>query len=92
MIFNSTSIDLNLNTGVLSKAVLEAAGPSIQNEVSQQSPGGPQGGQYVISSGGNLPCQCIFHAVLRQWDDNQGTAGQVGTAFKVRLILLIKSL
>ena len=92
MIFNSTSIDLNLNTGVLSKAILQAAGPNIQNEVSQQSPGGPQGGQYVISSGGNLPCQCIFHAVLCQWDNNQGTAGQVSTVHKMRLLLLIKSI
>ena len=40
MIFNSTSSDLNLNTGVLSKAVLQAAGPSIQSEVSQQTPAG----------------------------------------------------
>ena len=79
MIFNSTSSDLNLNTGVLSKAVLQAAGPSIQNEVSQQTPAGlvGVGGQCVVSSAGNLHCQCIFHAVLCQWDNDQGAARQV---------------
>ena len=77
MIFNSTSSDLNLNTGVLSKAVLQAAGPSIQSEVSQQTPAGLVGGQCVVSSAGNLHCQCIFHAVLCQWDNDQGAARQV---------------
>ena len=61
------------------KSIVTAAGNGIQMEVSQKCPNGLQTGQHVISSGGNLSCSEIFHAVLCNWDNGQGSAQKVNT-------------
>ena len=77
MIFNTTAKDLNLHSGAISKSIAAAAGPGVQNEVSQACPNGLHSGQHVVSSGGNLRCTQIFHAVLCNWDGGNGGAQQV---------------
>ena len=77
MIFNTTAQDLNLNSGAISKSILRAAGPVIQLEVAQYSLQRLYAGQHVITSGGNLSCQLIFHAALQSWDQGKGQAQQV---------------
>ena len=77
MIMNTCSADLDLSMGAVSKSILQGAGRAIQDEVLQFSPGGLQAGQAVVSSGGNLNCQQIIHAVLSKWDSGNGPALQV---------------
>ena len=77
MIFNSTSQDINLNSGAISKSILKAAGAIIQMEVAQYSLQRLHAGQHVTTSGGNLSCQLIFHAALQSWDQGKGQAEQV---------------
>ena len=82
MIFNTTANSpngINLDSGMVSKSILQAAGQGIQTEVTQNSPSGVQPGQHVTSSGGNLSCKLIFHSVLSQWDQGKGLSQQVGS-------------
>ena len=74
---NSTAHSLNLATGTVSESILQAAGDIIQREVSDAEPNGLNFGEYVTSSGGNLKCKKIVHAVLRTWDGEKGKALQV---------------
>ena len=77
MLFNSTARDLDLDTGAVSCAILNASGPGIQTEVNQKCPDGLQEGEYVTSTGGNLNVKMIFHAFLSRWDNGKGKAEQV---------------
>ena len=89
MIFNTTANSpdgINLNSGMVSKSILQAAGQGIQAEVTQNSPNGLQPGQHVTSSGGNLNCKLIFHAVLCEWDRGKGLSQQVNN-FRSYVIL-----
>ncbi len=73
-----------MNSGAVSKSILQAAGSTIQTEVTQKCPQGLTQGQIVTSSGGNLACNEIYHATFSNWDAAQGatqTAQQVGTNF-----------
>ena len=78
MLFNSTSKNLDLNTGAVSRSIMQAAGDIIQREISDAKPNGLQVGEYVTSSGGNLKmCKMIVHASLCGWDGGKGPAQQV---------------
>ena len=77
MVCNTTAKDLNLNSGAVSKSILEVAGQTIQKEVSEQCPYGLRVGEHVISSAGNMKCRRIFHVVLDAWDGDNGTAREV---------------
>ena len=71
---------------MVSKSILQAAGQGIQIEVTQNSPNGLQPGENVTSSGGNLNCKLIFHAVLCEWDRGKGLSQQVNN-FRSYLIV-----
>ncbi|XP_038202663.1 protein mono-ADP-ribosyltransferase PARP14-like [Arvicola amphibius] len=60
VIVNSTSNTFDLKSGV-SKAILEGAGPSVENECSvlaQQN-----NNEYIVTEGGSLRCKSIIHVV-----------------------------
>ena len=78
MVCNTTAKDLNLNSGAVSKSIVEVAGQAIQKEVSEQCQFGLQVGEHVTTSAGNIKCRRIFHAVLDKWDGDNGTAQEVG--------------
>ena len=78
MLFNSTRRNLDLDTGAVSRSILQAAGDTIQREVSDVKPNGLEFGEFVTSSGGNLNfCKMIIHASLCEWDDGKGQAKEV---------------
>ncbi|CAO2631689.1 Protein mono-ADP-ribosyltransferase PARP14 [Lemmus lemmus] len=60
VIVNSTSNTFNLKSGV-SKAILEGAGPSVENECSVLA--AQQNSEYIITEGGSLRCKNIIHVV-----------------------------
>nr|XP_048310127.1 protein mono-ADP-ribosyltransferase PARP14-like [Myodes glareolus] len=57
VIVNSTSNTFNLKSGV-SKAILEGAGPSVENECSILA---QQNNEYIVTEGGSLRCKSIIH-------------------------------
>ncbi|XP_075821148.1 protein mono-ADP-ribosyltransferase PARP14 isoform X1 [Microtus pennsylvanicus] len=59
VIVNSTSKTFNLKSGV-SKAILEGAGPSVENECSVLA---QQNSEYIVTEGGSLRCKSIIHVV-----------------------------
>ena len=61
-IVNINSKDMNMNSaGVLSKAVKQASGPSVQAECSQLGP--QSGGSAVMTSGESLAVRHIIHLI-----------------------------
>ena len=66
---------MNLSQGAVSKAILGAAGPPLQNAV--QSKAGVTSlpdGDVVITDGFRLGCRKVFHAVCPYWDGGAGQA------------------
>ncbi|XP_041529409.1 protein mono-ADP-ribosyltransferase PARP14-like [Microtus oregoni] len=59
VIVNSTSNTFNLKSGV-SKAILESAGKSVENECSVLA---QQNREYIVTEGGSLRCKSIIHVV-----------------------------
>ncbi|KAM7321969.1 hypothetical protein ACRRTK_018810 [Alexandromys fortis] len=59
VIVNSTSKTFNLKSGV-SKAILEGAGSSVENECSVLA---QQNSEYIVTEGGSLRCKSIIHVV-----------------------------
>ena len=66
MIVNRIRSDLSLSCGPASKALLQAAGPSLQDECNKyhQEHGELTIGDFLVTSGGDLCCQYVFHVNL----------------------------
>ncbi|XP_033066912.1 protein mono-ADP-ribosyltransferase PARP15 isoform X2 [Trachypithecus francoisi] len=60
VIVNSTIRTFNLKSGV-SKAILEAAGPAVENECAVLA--AQPHGDFIITQGGNLKCKIIIHVL-----------------------------
>lgn len=71
VIVNSAIPELNLSKGRASKALLEAAGATIQSECNNCYPNGIKSGEVATTGSGNLKCQAIYHVTLPRWN-NQG--------------------
>ncbi|XP_028608059.1 protein mono-ADP-ribosyltransferase PARP14 [Grammomys surdaster] len=70
-IVNSISPDLILNKGPLSQALLEKAGPELQEELTEAGQGvSVNVGTILQTSGCNLNSRHIFHVVTPQWKSN----------------------
>ena len=54
VIVNSTSKDLNLNTGILSKSIFESAGPQILNECKLKYPNGIDSSKIAVTTAGKI--------------------------------------
>lgn len=63
MIVNRIRGDLNLASGAASKALLQAAGMSLQDECDKyrQEHGELMIGDFLVTDGGDLCCQYVFH-------------------------------
>ncbi|XP_028268993.1 protein mono-ADP-ribosyltransferase PARP14-like isoform X3 [Parambassis ranga] len=75
VIVNTIAENMNLDQGAVSKALLEAAGPSLQLAVrSAAGVASLQQGEVVITDGCKLACHKVFHAVCPFWDNGRGQA------------------
>lgn len=69
---------MNLNQGAVSKAIMQAAGPSLQSAVvSEAGVATLPYGDVVITDGFQLRCRKVFHAVCPFWDNGAGLAEEV---------------
>lgn len=80
MIVNTIAENLNLKQGAVSKALLQAAGTSLQSAVRAAGGRAVQYGDVVITSGFNLSCQKVFHAVCPFWDQGADKAENVSAS------------
>lgn len=75
VIVNTISEDMNLNQGAVSKAILQAAGPSLQPAVRSEAGSSPLPyGDVVVTDGFNLKCRKVFHAVCPYWNNGANQA------------------
>ncbi|KAL7391183.1 hypothetical protein ABVT39_005598 [Epinephelus coioides] len=75
VIVNTISEDMNLNQGAVSKALLQAAGPSLQSAVRSEAGSSPLPyGDVVVTNGFNLKCRKVFHTVCPYWNNGAGQA------------------
>ncbi|XP_068921019.1 protein mono-ADP-ribosyltransferase PARP14-like [Petaurus breviceps papuanus] len=78
IIVNSISSDLPINGGALSQAILKKAGPSLKvelNEVGKRME--MKRGSILLTSGCNLNCIFILHAVIPVWDNGKGHSQKI---------------
>lgn len=67
MYVNTTNNQLNLSSGAVSKALLDAAGQSLQDECTKKKP--VKTGSVTITGPGKLPCKHVFHTVIPSHDE-----------------------
>lgn len=69
---NTTSSDLVLTSGAVSKSILNAAGQTLQDECSKHvsSNGKLQPGDIVVTGAGNIPCKHIIHTAGSNYDNS----------------------
>ena len=71
VIVNTTSTDLKLNVGGVSKGLLSVAGDALQNECNTKYPNGMAYGDIAVTSGAQLQCKEVYHTCLRTWSGDQ---------------------
>uniref|UniRef100_A0ABM0M7L8 Poly [ADP-ribose] polymerase 14-like n=1 Tax=Saccoglossus kowalevskii TaxID=10224 RepID=A0ABM0M7L8_SACKO len=79
VIVNTTQPTFNLNTGAVSKSILQAAGTQLQQEINNKKTSGvsTNEGDGIVTSGGNMQCNNIYHVLCCGWDSNGSKASQV---------------
>ncbi|XP_044525986.1 protein mono-ADP-ribosyltransferase PARP14-like [Gracilinanus agilis] len=77
IIVNSISLDFPLN-GTLSQAILKKAGPSLQEELKTvENRMEMKIGSVLLTSGCNLNCIFVLHAVIPPWDEGKGDSQKI---------------
>lgn len=71
MIVNTTSRNLDLNNGAVSKSILSNAGPEIQNELQNKWPNGINHGEIAFTKGYKLKCRHVIHGSVINWRDGK---------------------
>ncbi|XP_043850620.1 protein mono-ADP-ribosyltransferase PARP14-like [Dromiciops gliroides] len=78
VIVNSISPDLPLNGGTLARAMLKKAGPSLQEELNAVGKRMEvKTGSVLLTSGCNLNCTFVLHAVIPVWDNGKGHSQKI---------------
>ncbi|NXV16350.1 PAR14 polymerase, partial [Cepphus grylle] len=71
----SVTRDLQLDKGLLSKALLNKAGPMLQMSLKEEGQGKtPREGSVLKTKGYNLGCSVVLHAVVPAWSQNHASA------------------
>lgn len=84
IVVNSTSQKLQLQDGMGSKALLQAAGSNIQHALSSDYPNGAQLGEIAITGGHNLYCALVYHCCLGKWSESaKDSAEKVKYEYKI---------
>ncbi|KAJ8252795.1 hypothetical protein GJAV_G00205670 [Gymnothorax javanicus] len=78
VIVNSLGKDLDLNSGAISKSVLQVAGPALQNLV--QAEGAKKNctiGTVLITQACNLKSEHVFHTITPHWNKGKGNTEKI---------------
>lgn len=71
VIVNTTSTDLKLNVGGVSKGLLAIAGNELQSECTSKYPDGISYGEIAVTGGGKLQCKEVYHVCCKTWSGEQ---------------------
>lgn len=71
IIVNTTSTDLKLNFGGVSKGLLAVAGDELQSECTNKYPDGISYGEIAVTGGGKLHCKEVYHVCCKTWSGEQ---------------------
>ena len=68
VIVNTTSPELSLNTGGVSKGLLNVAGEGLQKECNSKYPNGIKYGDIAVTAGSKLQCKEVYHVCCKTWN------------------------
>ncbi|MBN3307503.1 PAR14 polymerase, partial [Amia calva] len=75
VIVNTISEDLDLDSGAVSRAILNAAGPELQNLVYEAGSAATMGsGSVLVTQGCSLRSDLVFHVIVPHWTQGKGAA------------------
>ncbi|XP_072469897.1 protein mono-ADP-ribosyltransferase PARP14-like isoform X1 [Notamacropus eugenii] len=77
VIVNSIPLDLHLDNGPLSLALLRKAGPELQEELSRFGETSVKTGHVLLTKGYNLGCKFVLHVVAPAWDNGAGKSQKI---------------
>ncbi|XP_017810696.1 protein mono-ADP-ribosyltransferase PARP15 isoform X3 [Papio anubis] len=78
VIVNTVPMNLQLGGGPLSRAFLQKAGPMLQKELDDSRwETEEKVGNVFMTSGYNLDCKAVLHAVAPDWNNGAGTSWQI---------------
>ncbi|KAK3549858.1 hypothetical protein QTP86_015477 [Hemibagrus guttatus] len=77
VIVNTISEDLDLSKGVVSKAILNAAGPQLQAEIYSLGISRLKYGDIVDTKGYTLKCQMVFHTTCPFWNGGNSSEDEI---------------
>ncbi|XP_068102327.1 protein mono-ADP-ribosyltransferase PARP14-like isoform X2 [Hyperolius riggenbachi] len=82
VIVNSVNLKVDMNFGVISRALLSRAGAAMQQLLTDASVGDQVTlGSVYVTSGCSLSCKEVFHVVTPQWDNGQGMSEKIFREF-----------
>ncbi|XP_052223868.1 protein mono-ADP-ribosyltransferase PARP14-like [Dreissena polymorpha] len=73
VLVSTTSTNLDLRNGAVSKTILKQAGPEIQQALKLNYPKGLSDGGVAVTKGYNLKCAHVIHGYVAPWDGQQKT-------------------
>ncbi|XP_053399094.1 protein mono-ADP-ribosyltransferase PARP14-like isoform X2 [Mercenaria mercenaria] len=76
VIVNNTKQDLQLRNGGMSEAILEEAGPQLQEECDESYPNGIRVGEIAVTGGYGLNSRKVYHGALPNWDRNKSASAR----------------
>nr|XP_011720415.1 poly [ADP-ribose] polymerase 15 isoform X4 [Macaca nemestrina] len=78
VIVNTVPMNLQLGGGPLSRAFLQKAGPMLQKQLDDSRRETEEKvGNVFMTSGCNLDCKAVLHAVAPDWNNGAGTSWQI---------------
>ena len=64
---NTTTSNIDFESGAVSSSILAQAGPSLQDECRTKYPGGVKTGDIAITTGHALKVKSVYHLALANW-------------------------
>uniref|UniRef100_A0A8C3YUR0 Poly [ADP-ribose] polymerase n=1 Tax=Catagonus wagneri TaxID=51154 RepID=A0A8C3YUR0_9CETA len=78
VVVNSIPLNLELDRGPLSRALLEKAGPKLREELKTiRQAVTVETGAVLLTSGCNLHCQCVLHVVAPDWGNGNASSLEI---------------
>ena len=85
---NSVGAHFKLSDGAVSGSILQAAGPQIQQELDLVKPKSPpRAGDIFVTQGHRLNASCVFHGVLKKWNNGKDDAEAVSNYLKTGIFV-----
>ncbi|XP_077979618.1 protein mono-ADP-ribosyltransferase PARP14-like [Glandiceps talaboti] len=84
VLVNSTNNSLDLSQGLVSRALLEEAGPDLQDELNQIKRTGKTAvaGEIITTKGHMLECQYVYHTFCSPWSSSGQPESQLRSTLK----------